>query len=77
MKSRYDRKRLAPGVTSAERVLLVRLAEEAGELIHAIAKTLRFGWTSSNPEIITGEDNRQYVQRELGDVDEIARRLKL
>jgi hypothetical protein len=71
---KYDG-RLSRDVNPKDRVLLVRLMEEAAELQHACAKTLRWGWDSTNPELNTGETNEQYIERELNDVVEMARRL--
>lgn len=80
MNHEWDRKRLCgDDVSAQEKELLVRLMEEAGELIQACSKTLRWGWERVNPTlpIVEQISNRELVQRELADVDQIARRLQL
>lgn len=74
---KFDSDVLSNDVSNADQVLLVRLMEEAGELIQACSKTLRWGWDSVNPYDASDETNRRFVQRELGDVIDIAKRLKL
>lgn len=73
---KYDRSRLHRAVSPAQQVLLVRLMEEASELQHACAKTLRWGWRSSNP--VTGDQitNQEYVSTEMTDVADIWNRLQ-
>lgn len=58
--------RLTP--TQAE--LLALLAEECGELVQAIGKTLRHGLDSVNPLLPpgTGRSNRGWLEKEMGDV---------
>jgi hypothetical protein len=49
---------------------LAQLAEEAGEVVAAVGKTLRFGLDSENPELPDGirEKNRVWLKRELEDL---------
>ncbi len=49
---------------------LAHLAEEAGEVVAAVGKTLRFGLDSENPELPDGvrEKNRVWLKRELEDL---------
>jgi hypothetical protein len=49
---------------------LAQLAEEAGEVVAAVGKTLRFGLDSDNPELPDGirEKNRVWLKRELEDL---------
>jgi hypothetical protein len=49
---------------------LAQLAEEAGEVVAAVSKTLRFGLDSENPELPDGirEKNRVWLKRELEDL---------
>lgn len=54
--------RLSPA--QAERLAL--LAEECGEVIQAVGKILRHGYSSRHPN--GGPDNRATLERELGDV---------
>lgn len=44
--------------------------EEAGELLAALGKALRWGWTSVNPELPehARETNLVWVKREMADV---------
>lgn len=75
---KYDRQRLCgDDVTLQEQELLVRLMEEAGEVIQACAKTLRWGWRSVNPTLPASEQetNGKYVQREVRDLITLATRL--
>lgn len=46
--------------------------EEAGELCAALGKTLRWGWSSVNPELPAAEQepNASWVRREMADVRE-------
>ena len=71
----------AHDVSAQEQERLVRLMEEAGELIQACAKTLRWGWDSWNPTLPVVDDslksggretNREYVAREFADVVKLA-----
>jgi hypothetical protein len=49
---------------------LAHVVEEAGELLAALGKTLRWGWASHNPElpIEQQESNIVWVRRELDDL---------
>jgi hypothetical protein len=49
---------------------LAHLAEEAGEVVAAVGKMLRFGLDSENPELPDGvrEKNRVWLKRELADL---------
>lgn len=54
--------------------ILGYLAEEAGEVLAAAGKTLRWGLRSTNPELrpgdpLYGETNAQWLTRELRDLD--------
>ncbi len=74
----YDRDRLCgEDVTPQEQERLVRLMEEAGEVIQACAKTLRWGWESVNPTLPVEqqETNAKYLQREVRDLIDLATRL--
>jgi NTP pyrophosphatase (non-canonical NTP hydrolase) len=58
------------GLTPAQAELLALLAEECGELVQAIGKTLRHGLDSVNPLVPPGTDrsNRGWLEKEMGDV---------
>lgn len=78
MQSTYDRTRLmGDDVSPQEQELLVRLMEEAGEVIQAASKTLRWGWQSGNPNIPyeMRKTNREYLRGECDDLRKIANRL--
>jgi phosphoribosyl-ATP pyrophosphohydrolase len=47
---RYDRPELSPSLTERQKVVLVRIMEEAAEVQQAAAKTLRWGlaWRSTS-----------------------------
>lgn len=47
-----------------------KTVEELGELQAALGKTLRWGWSSVNPELPPREQepNASWVQREIADV---------
>lgn len=49
------------------------LVEESGEVNAAVGKTLRWGLDSSNPEIVGGETNRDWLLRELQDLKKAIR----
>ena len=51
---------------------LAHAIEEAGELLAAMGKTLRWGWESVNPELPPDEQetNADWVRREIDDVRE-------
>lgn len=53
-------------LTDAQRERLALVAEEMGEVIHVIGKTLRHGYESPHPT--TRIRNRAALARELGDV---------
>ena len=48
------------------------LAEECGEVLAAVGKTIRWGLNSTNPELppIDQEKNRDWIKRELLDLEE-------
>lgn len=54
------------GLTSAQQEVLAVLAEEMGEAIQIIGKTLRHGIDSYHPS--TRITNRELMKKELGDV---------
>lgn len=55
-------------LTHAEAERLALAAEEMGEAIQAIGKVLRHGYASRHPHEPEGPNNRQMLERELGDV---------
>lgn len=55
-------------LSDAEAERLALLAEECGEVIHAIGKILRHGYWSVNPDEDDGPDNRSELATELGHV---------
>lgn len=56
------------GLTPAEAERLAMLAEEAGEIIQAVGKILRHGYSSYHPDDPEGPDNRDRLQREVDDL---------
>lgn len=54
------------------------VVEECGEVLAALGKTARWGWTSENPEIPKHqrETNCVWVRRELQDLKEAISRLE-
>lgn len=61
------------GLTDAQEERLFMLAEELCEAGQAIGKTLRHGYDSTHPE--GGETNREWLERELGDVAAVIKKL--
>lgn len=61
-----DPKYMRPGLPFA----VGKAVEELGELQSALGKTLRWGWTSVNPELPPAdqETNLVWVKREIADV---------
>lgn len=61
-----NQKYMRPGLDFARG----KAIEEAGELLAAIGKSLRWGWNSANPELPIGdrETNAAWVRREMDDV---------
>lgn len=59
-------KYMRPGIEFA----VGKAIEEAGELLAALGKTLRWGWASVNPELPSSqqETNADWVRREMADV---------
>jgi hypothetical protein len=55
-------------LTEAEQERLAILIEECGEVVQAGCKILRHGYGSTNPNIPLSENNRQMLERELGDL---------
>ena len=49
---------------------LAHVIEECGELLAAAGKTLRWGWSSTNPELPQAEreSNLVWLKREMGDL---------
>lgn len=56
------------GLSPAEAERLALLLEELGETQHIIGKILRHGYESCHPAELDGPNNRQMLERELGDV---------
>lgn len=61
-----DPKYMRPGLNFAAG----KAIEEAGELIAALGKTIRWGWYSVNPELPKAEQetNLVWVKREMADL---------
>ena len=61
-----DPKYMRPGLPFA----IGKATEEIGEFLAAIGKSVRFGWDSSNPELLPEqrETNEAWVRREMKDV---------
>lgn len=61
-----DPKYMKPGLNFA----VGKAVEEAGELMAALGKTLRWGWHSVNPELPRSkqESNEYWVLREITDL---------
>src|SRR5688572_24327001 len=55
-------------LTEGESELLSLLAEEMGEAVQIIGKILRHGYDSRHPDEPFGPDNREMLEKELGDV---------
>lgn len=55
-------------LTPAETERLALLAEECGEVVQIIGKTLRHGYESTNPVTGDGVTNRTKLELELGDI---------
>lgn len=63
------------GLTPAEAERLAILAEEAGEIVQAVGKILRHGYTSYNPDGDRNVSNREALEREIGDMSAIVHRM--
>jgi len=63
-----DHRYMRPGLDFA----VGKATEEAGEFLAAIGKTLRWGWSSVNPELPPEkqESNAAWVSREMKDLRE-------
>lgn len=61
-----DPKYMRPGLDFA----VGKAIEEAGEFLAAMGKTLRWGWSSVNPELSRHEQepNASWVRREIADL---------
>ena len=46
---------------------LALLAEEAGEVVQAVCKSLRHGLTSTNPNDASDTTNAEHLNKEIGD----------
>lgn len=56
-------------LTEAEAERLAILSEECGEVIQAVSKILRHGYSSKNPHLPAGGmDNEAMLEKEIGDV---------
>lgn len=55
-------------LSDAEAERLALLAEELGEAVQAIGKVLRHGYDSYHPDFPQGDNNRERLEKELGDV---------
>ena len=56
------------GLTDAQAERLAILIEECGEVVQAATKVLRHGYLSENPVYPDRGNNRDMLERELGDV---------
>ena len=56
------------GLSDSELERLAILSEEMGEAIQVIGKIIRHGYESKHPSCNEGPDNRQSLEKELGDV---------
>ncbi len=63
------RRPLDATVTAEERQMLVRLMEEAGEVVQAAAKLLRFGFYSTSPEDPRQVTNWNALEGEIADLN--------
>lgn len=54
-------------LTDAQIERLTLVAEEAAEVVQAVTKILRHGWTSTHPDH-PGWDNRTQLVKEIGDL---------
>ena len=70
-----DPKYMHPGLDFA----VGKATEEAGEFLAAIGKTLRWGWSSVNPELPRAEQesNASWVRREMDDLRDALNNLEL
>lgn len=74
-----DPKYMRPGLDFARG----KAIEEAGELLAALGKSLRWGWTSVNPDLPANqqETNADWVRREMADLrgalDNLEREMRL
>jgi len=61
-----DPRYMRPGLDFA----VGKAIEEAGEFLAAMGKTLRWGWSSTNPELPANqrEPNAAWVRREMKDL---------
>ncbi len=57
---------------------LGHVVEESGEVLAAIGKIMRWGWTSYNPEVPAAEreTNIDWLVRELDDLEAAIKRLR-
>ena len=55
-------------LTASERERLEILAEECGEVVQAAMKVLRHGYDAYNPHEASPLDNRDRLEKEIGDV---------
>lgn len=69
-------KQNAQGLTAAEEERLILLAEEAGEVVQAVAKVLRHGYSSTHPTYRTGTANRALLAEEVGHVAAVVRKME-
>ena len=53
-------------LTKAEEERLRLLQEEAAEVIQAVSKILRFGWSSKHPSNPEGPTNKEHLEVEIG-----------
>jgi hypothetical protein len=62
-------------LTNAETERLAVLAEELGEVLQIVGKTLRHGYESRNPLEADSLTNRRLLEKELGDVMHMVQRM--
>ena len=59
-----------PGLSPAQIERLALLAEECGEVVHAVGNVLRYGWQTHSP--YGGPTNRVLVERKVGSLRSVA-----
>jgi hypothetical protein len=76
MNEKYLRSSLATNITRRQRVALVHIMEECGELIVAASKILRWGFAANNPDAPQLGTNDDQLSSEFRDVVDAYERLR-
>lgn len=73
---RYVRNTVDPRLSPEQLMLLIRIAEEASEVIKAACKAIRFGFTATDPHTQIEYNNKSDILAEFNDLRNVVQSLE-